>query len=194
MKKHLFYLRYIIRHKWFVFIECCKRGIIWRGLVHDWSKFLPSEWFAYCNHFYGKTPPKEKIDKTGYSKPADTDDLAFDLSWLWHQHKNAHHWQHWISPQDDGGTKIFDIPIQYRKEMLSDWIGAGKALGFNKPDDCKNWYLKNKEKMILSPKTREWIENELKIEEKYKIINHLEQLLNDVNKQIKHLGFQYIKE
>ena len=57
MKKHFQYARYIFRHKWFVFVECAKRGLWWRGFMHDMSKLLPSEWLPYANFFYG--PKKE---------------------------------------------------------------------------------------------------------------------------------------
>ena len=38
------YLWYVIRHKWFVGVECVKRGLWWRGLVHDLSKFVKEGW------------------------------------------------------------------------------------------------------------------------------------------------------
>ena len=60
--KHLKYLCYVLRHKWYVFIECCKLGIPVRGLVHDLSKFRPSEWFPYANFIH---KPKQR-DDTGY--------------------------------------------------------------------------------------------------------------------------------
>jgi len=52
--KHLAYLRYVLRHKWFVLLACWRAGLYWRGIVHDWHKFLPSEWFPYVEHFHGK--------------------------------------------------------------------------------------------------------------------------------------------
>ena len=52
------YTWYIIRHKWYVFIECCKLGIIWRGIWHDWHKFLPGEFFPYAIHFNGNEEEK----------------------------------------------------------------------------------------------------------------------------------------
>jgi hypothetical protein len=141
--KHLKYLSYVLRHKWYVFVECCKMGIPLRGLLHDISKFLPSEWFPYANYFYGK---KHRPDP------------AFDFAWLLHQKRNPHHWQWWILQEDEGDVKIFPMPDKYRKEMLADWRGAGKALG--KPD-TKAWYLANKDRMILHPETRAWIEEQL---------------------------------
>jgi hypothetical protein len=53
VKKHLGYAWYVLRHKWYVFRECCKRGIWLQGLIHDWSKLLPDEWGPYAGFFYG---------------------------------------------------------------------------------------------------------------------------------------------
>ena len=157
--KHLKYLSYVVRHKWFVFLECCKLGIPFLGIIHDISKFYPSEWTPYVNYFYGnKEGIKKGRDETGYYKAGDTVDEKFNFAWLLHQKRNKHHWQWWILPIDDGSTKIFDIPIAYKKEMIADWFGAGRAQG---TPDTLSWYKKNKDKMKLHPKTREWIEYKL---------------------------------
>lgn len=158
--KHLKYLSYVLRHKWFVFIECCKLGIPWLGIIHDWSKFRPSEWFPYAEHFYGtnKKGIKEGRDKTGYYKPYDTGDQAFDFAWLLHQKRNKHHWQWWLLPTDAEGVKIFEMPVKYRKEMVADWRGAGRAQG---TPDTIAWYDKNKDKMQLQKETRKWVEVEI---------------------------------
>jgi len=163
------YLWYVIRHKWFVLLECCKFGIPWLGIVHDLSKLLPGEFGPYAKHFYGPNSHhkdgghapkgiKTGRDETGYYKAGDTGDLAFDFAWLLHQKRNRHHWQWWVLPEDDGGTKLFDIPIRYRREMLADWRGAGRAQG---TPDTYAWYAKNKNKMKLNSDTRDWIEAQL---------------------------------
>lgn len=158
--KFLKYGWYVLRHKWFVFVECFKYGLIWRGLTHDISKLRPSEFFPYTNFFYGKRA-KAKRDSTGYYKPTDTGDSAFDFAWLLHQKRNDHHWQWWILPLDDGGTKIVEMSLEARQEMVADWRGAGRAQGT--PDTIK-WYQKNKHKMTLGPVTRAWVERELGID------------------------------
>lgn len=164
--KHLKYLSYVLRHKWFVFLECCKNGIPILGLLHDWSKFRPSEWNPYADHFYGKgTGIKTGRDETGYYKAGDTGDLAFDFAWLLHQKRNKHHWQYWFLPEDDGGFVLFELPLKYAKEMLCDWKGAGMAQG---TPDTKKWYEKNKEKIQLHEKTRLWIEVQIGPEESIK--------------------------
>ena len=156
--RHLRYLSYVLRHRCFVFVEACRLGIPWLGLVHDLSKFSPDEWMPYANFFYG---PKRKPvrDATGYYKPTDTGDQAFDYSWLLHQKRNRHHWQWWLLPEDDGGIKRLEMPLRYRKEMLADWRGAGKAQGYG--DNTLAWYTKNRHKMILAPLSRMWIEREI---------------------------------
>jgi hypothetical protein len=158
--KHLKYLSYVIRHKWFVFLECCKLGIPYLGIIHDISKFKPSEWFPYTEYFYGNNEGiKKGRDETGYYQAGDTIDEKFNYAWLLHQKRNKHHWQWWVLPMDDGSTKIFDMPLIYKKEMMADWFGAGRAQG---TPNTKAWYKKNRDKMKLHPKTREWVEKVLK--------------------------------
>lgn len=153
---HFKYLSYVLRHKWYVFVECCKLGIIWQGIKHDWTKFLPHQWFPYVQAFYGKKPNPR--DNSGYYDASKIGNDAFMLAWSSHIHWNKHHWQYWILQHDDGGKSIFEMPDRYRKEMLCDWRGAGRAQG--KPD-TKAWYLANMDKMQLHPDTRRWIEKQL---------------------------------
>ena len=160
MKRYLTYLLYVIRHKWFVFMQCCKFGIPWLGVIHDWSKFLPSEFIPYAQYFYNPDgSPKQIRDETGYYKPIDTGDPAFDFAWLLHQKRNKHHWQWWVVTENNGGIRVFPILEKYCLEMVADWIGAGRAQGT--PDIVK-WYIENRDKMIFYTSTREWIENELR--------------------------------
>ena len=152
------YLSYVIRHKWYVFIECCKLGIPISGVLHDLSKFRPSEFFPYMIHFQVR---KRKTLKHGYSKRDDPNkDEVFDLAWLKHIHRNPHHWQYWILIEDTSPTpKVIPMPERFRKEMLADWKGAGKAQGFG--DNTVEWYLKHEKDMILHQETRTWIREKL---------------------------------
>jgi hypothetical protein len=144
--KHIYwkYLKYVLRHKWFVFIECAKRGIIWRGITHDLSKFYPDEFIPYARYFYGNCPESFQTD--------------FDKAWLKHIHRNPHHWQYWILREDDGGTKLIRPPLQYLKEMGCDWVGAGKAI--TGMDNITEWYDRNKDKIQIGKIQRDWIEKE----------------------------------
>lgn len=157
--KYYLYLKYLLRHKWFVFVECSKRGLYWRGFMHDMSKFRLCEFSPYSEFFYGDNGKKKIRDSTGYYKPTDTGNAAFDFAWLLHQKVNRHHWQYWCLPEDDGGIKVLPIPEPYRTEMICDWLGAGRAQG---TPSVNAWYTKNENKMQLHKETREWVENQLK--------------------------------
>ena len=131
---------YLGKHKWYVTVECWKMGLYWQGLVHDWSKFLPREWFAYTNYWYGeKTPENEK---------------KFDKAWFWHVKLNRHHWQWWVLPDRYGTFRVVRMPVKYAMEMAADWIGAARAQG----NDVKIWYKEHYGKIVLHPETRILVE------------------------------------
>ena len=170
--KHWRYLKYIVRHRWFVLVECARRGILWRGIVHDLSKLRPDEWGPYAENFYGTKKRGEYFDLCAlYGCPelapwGTTVGDLFNLAWLKHQHRNPHHWQYWILREDDGGTFPLPMPTPYRLEMLCDWIGAGRACGFVSPPEdptraTRRWYAKNRHRISLHRDTREWIEAQL---------------------------------
>lgn len=164
--KYWKYFSYVVRHKWYVFLASIKMGIPLLGILHDLSKFSLDESLPYANFFYGKKPLKR--DKTGYYKPTDTGDKAFDFAWLLHQKRNKHHWQWWVLPEDNGGVKVLPMEEKYLREMVADWIGAGQAQGHFSPKDdpmleTRNWWLANNHRMQLHQETRKWIEKVLEV-------------------------------
>ena len=163
------YAKYLwsqIRHKWFVFVECCKLGIPLLGIIHDLSKFLPSEMIPYARYFYGKYPDWDTMGAWGksyYTGPTKQSvERDFDVAWLHHQHRNKHHWQRWLltldSARSDGKMFALPMPDRYRREMLADWRGAGRAYG---NPDTAGWYREHVEQINLHPETRKWVEEEL---------------------------------
>jgi len=149
--KHVRYLWYLLRHKWFVFVAGLRTGApMWRLIIHDWSKFLPCEWFPYVEYFYGSG--KNGREAKGDYDAANTGDAAFDRAWLHHQHVNAHHWQHWVLCQDNGETKFLRMPDNFLREMVADWMGAGRAI--TGKWEVVDWYWKNQYKIQLHPETR----------------------------------------
>ncbi len=148
MRKHLQYLNYIIHHKWFVFVAGLKTGApLWRLIIHDWSKFMPCEWVPYARYFYG---PKTLGAYDTWKKD------RFDDAWLHHQHFNPHHWQHWILRNDDGDTRPVYIPTHFVKEMVADWMGAGRAI--TGKWETAQWYSKNKHKIVMHISSRILVE------------------------------------
>jgi hypothetical protein len=152
VKKHLKYLRYLARHKWFVFVagmRLRRMGFggppIWRLVIHDWSKFMPCEWMPYVDYFYGERErlKNEEPDDFRFRQAARKYHDAFDRAWLHHQHRNPHHYQHWILRNDDGTTKFLYIPDHFLFEMVADWLGAGRAI--TGKWEAWKWYEKNRE-------------------------------------------------
>lgn len=159
MRAHWAYLLYVLRHKWFVFRGCLLLGVpLHQAIIHDWVKFLPVEWFAYVDSFYGHKPTEdeERITQSmGLTIKTRADiKAAFDQAWNHHQKTQPHHWQYWllITDSDDPRVRPLPIPQRFVLEMVADWYGAGMAI--NGIMDVEPWYLKNKDKIILEDGTR----------------------------------------
>lgn len=149
MMRHWQYLKYVLRHKLFVFQAGLALNVpILMLLFHDWDKFLPDEWLPYARCFYAPDGTKQ------YKESSD-----FTNAWNLHQKRNKHHWQFWLITWDRGETEALAMPDVFRREMLADWRGAGKAI--NGVENTLEWYTKQADKMILHPETREWIEKKL---------------------------------
>lgn len=148
IKNYWKHLKTIIKHKWYVFIACANCGLIWRGIVHDLSKFSFKEFISSARYFQGDKSPidAEKIDK-GYS-----------IAWQNHKGHNTHHWHYWIDITD-GEVVALKMPFKDLVEMICDWIGAGKAYNKEKwsEDEPYNYFMKNKDMMILHPDVSEFL-------------------------------------
>ena len=150
---HARYLSYLIRHKAYVFRAGLALGVSWWRLIkHDWSKFLPCEWFPYADWFYGPLHLE--------SYDAGACEAAFDVAWNHHQKANDHHWQYWLLHRDDGTLQPLPMPFAVVLEMVADWIGAGAALGAH---DTNGWYQANYHNLQLHPQTREMVEDVLAV-------------------------------
>jgi hypothetical protein len=144
LRPHARYASYVGRHKWFVFVAGRRtHAPLWRLLIHDWSKMTRAEWSPYVRSFYGPWSYKQR--------PLEVV-AAFDAAWLHHQHANKHHWQHWVLREDSGATKVLEMPDPLVREMVADWMGAGRAI--TGKWEVAAWYEANREKILLGPETR----------------------------------------
>lgn len=159
IKAHLKYLAKVLRHKYLVFVECCKLGIPVRGICHDCSKFLPSEWFPSVKMYYGSNAQYLYFDEETGLYESTVEYPAYNMAYLLHQKRNRHHWQWWVLPIDGGIVKVLEMPDKYRREMLADWRAANRAVWSE--DRTAQWYEANKDTIQLHPKTRKWLESML---------------------------------
>lgn len=139
---YLRYLRYVVKHKWYVFQSCRKLGVPWLGVIHDLSKLWPDEFVPYARYFYGKKPA------SGYG--VEQVKSWFDRAWLLHIHRNKHHPQFWVLRNDTDGVAFLNMPEKYVREMVADWVGAGMAIhGYgwdDAPRRTRAWWAANETK------------------------------------------------
>jgi hypothetical protein len=152
MKRYSAYLKKVLLHKYYVFLEGRKLGLgILRLLLHDWDKFGYRMFVSYARTFY-------TVDGEDQYSP----DKDFSLTWNRHQKINKHHWQAHLLTWDSGGTVALPMDYVDVLEMVADWRGAGRA--YSKPDqkwkpsETVEWYEKNSMKMILHAETRAHVE------------------------------------
>lgn len=104
-------------HRHLVFRFCCRVGIPLQGLLHDLSKFTPTEFIPSVRYFQGNMSP------IGAERRAN----GYSMAWLHHKARNKHHWEYWVEFRDDGTEYYVKMPMKYLKEMLCDWLAAGKT-------------------------------------------------------------------
>jgi hypothetical protein len=144
VKHYWDFLKNVLEHKRLVFLECLRLGLpLWLAIIHDWSKFRPSEFVAYADFFHGmaKFPEQASVKE------------AFLHACELHYIRNKHHWNHWVK---NGLAE--PMPEMYRLEMLADWWAVARGLG---NDDPLVWYLENYYKIKLHRDTRLWMDRYL---------------------------------
>lgn len=118
-----------LAHKFFVFRAGLRtKAPLWRLVIHDWTKFSPSEAPHYGRRHYG----------------AADDILGFVYAWNHHSKANPHHWEYWIpltahrlSPVK-AGTPL-PMPEWAVREMVADWLGASRAYEGFWPRSLEEW-------------------------------------------------------
>ena len=118
MKNALKHLKLITRHKLLVFYYCIKAGIPWRGFMHDWSKYSPTEFLESIKYYTGHSSPIDEAKK----------DKGYSEAWQHHKGLNPHHYEYWVDNLDKGGIPLL-IPYKYVMEMCCDIIAANKIYG-----------------------------------------------------------------
>jgi len=148
----------ITGHKILVMKGCFKVGLYRQGLLHDMSKYLPTEFLVGCRYYQGFQSPNnaERADK-GYSS-----------AWLHHKGRNKHHFEYWIdySLEKNGNPMAgMRMPKKYVAEMLMDRIAASKIYNGDKytDQDSLNYFLRGKHHYIMHPEVSDELEKMLRI-------------------------------
>ena len=106
----------ITHHKFLVMQGCFRLGLYRQGIMHDLSKYSPTEFLVGVKYYLGTRSPNdgERMDK-GYSS-----------AWLHHKGRNKHHLEYWIdyNPEADHQMTGLVMPVQYVAEMFCDRVAA----------------------------------------------------------------------
>ena len=136
----------ITRHKILVGKLCFKVHLYKQGLLHDLSKYSPSEFITGIKYYKGTYSPNS----------AERNEKGYSTAWLHHKGRNKHHWEYWVdSIYDKTAVKM---PYKYVIEMFCDNVGAGHVynkekwepymmLEYNKTQDPKR--IMNKDSLNL---------------------------------------------
>lgn len=148
MRRYISYLKYVVRHKWFVLQAWSKVNpkslqLLYRCIMHDMSKFKPSEFIPYARTFYKPDGSKQYVESD-----------AFNQAWNDHQKTNKHHWQYFLLKMDSGSTIPLEIPDVFIEEMICDWLGAGKAINGEYDFNFKWYFNINYDNVMVSENTR----------------------------------------
>jgi hypothetical protein len=159
------FLAATIRHKLEVYRAGRKLGLgRWQLIIHDLSKFRPSEFIPYGRYAYsavGASYRKALIDPSQKEAVAE--------AWLRHFQRNPHHWQHWCflhgaskmtscgAETEVARVEAVRMPERYVREMLADWMGAAATYQGTWPQDIASWkwWQDNKQGIVLHPDSRD---------------------------------------
>lgn len=143
------HLKTVLTHKYFVGKYCFMCGLYWQGIIHDLSKFSPTEFIESCRYYTGGHSPIDNCKAVnGYS-----------YCWFHHRGRNYHHWEMWVDNFEKGIT-THKMPFKYALEMMCDFIAAGRA--YNKKnftmDNEYEWWLKKRQVVLMNKYTMAFID------------------------------------
>ncbi len=142
----------ITYHKYLVAQGCFKVGLYKQGLLHDMSKYSPTEFRVGAKYYQGTRSPNN----------AEREETGLSLAWLHHKGRNKHHFEYWIdySAGGEGVMAGMRMPDKYIIEMFMDRIAASKVYMKDTYTDASplEYYNRGKDRLILHEHTRELLE------------------------------------
>lgn len=150
----------ITHHKLLVMKECFKVGLYKQGLLHDLSKYSPSEFLVGCKYYQGTRSPNN----------AEREALGLSTAWLHHKGRNKHHYEYWLDYSlTQPGIVGMKMPKKYVVEMFMDRIAASKTYMKEAYTDASplTYYMNGKELHVIHEDSRKLLEKLLKMLAKY---------------------------
>ena len=126
-RKLIGHLKTVFRHKKEVAKICFKFGLYWQGIIHDLSKFSPTEFIPSVKYFQGNRSPIE----------AEKEEKGYSMAWLHHKSRNKHHFLFWVDWNSKQCQYPVRMPLKYVYEMIADTVAAGKVYSKNAGKEWK---------------------------------------------------------
>lgn len=147
----------INHHKYLVMKGCFRVGLYKQGLLHDLSKYSPTEFLVGCKYYQGTASPNNREREVkGYSS-----------AWLHHKGRNKHHLEYWIdySVGKDKSMVGMKMPLKYVVEMFIDRVAASKNYQKEKYRDDSPWeyYAQGRGHYMIHKDTQKLLEKLLRM-------------------------------
>ena len=131
---------------------CFRVGLYKQGLLHDMSKYSPTEFRVGAKYYQGTRSPNN----------AEREDKGYSSAWLHHKGRNKHHFEYWIDYSLDSGKGLegTKMPPNYVAEMMMDRIAAAKVYNKGSYNDHQPlaYYERGKHAYMIHPETRALLE------------------------------------
>ena len=147
----------ITHHKFLVMKYCFRLGLYRQGLLHDLSKYSPSEFWVGAKYYQGTCSPNN----------AERRATGCSTAWLHHKGRNKHHFEYWIDYSLNSSERMcgMEMPRRYVAEMFCDRVAACRVyLGSAYTDaSAYDYYEKSQHRYIIHPRTAELLESALRV-------------------------------
>lgn len=152
LKKTYMHFRTITKHRHQVIKNCFKAGIFRQGLLHDLSKYSPTEFWVGARYYQGYRSPNE----------GERDAYGYSLAWMHHKGRNRHHFEYWTDySRETHQMSPAPMPTKYVIEMFCDRVAASKIyMKENYTDQSPLEYFNvRKDHRMIHPETAEILSN-----------------------------------
>lgn len=138
-------------HRLLVCEGCFRVGLIWQGLIHDLSKYSPTEFLQGVRYYQGNRSPNT----------AEREDKGYSEAWIHHKGRNRHHYEYWTDLSLE--TRQYEsvpMPRKYLVEMVMDRRAACMVYqGENyKPGSALEYLENSRERLLMHPDTKRELE------------------------------------
>ena len=154
------HLKTVNAHKKLVRQHCFRLGLYKQGILHDLSKYSPTEFIPGVKYYQGNRSPNN----------AQREAEGCSTAWLHHKGRNKHHMEYWIDygiPDKEGphkgehkGLCGMKMPVNYVVEMYIDRVAASKNYQKEKyrDDSALAYYMNGRQFHVLHDDTRALLE------------------------------------